>query len=115
MGNFRASVCRIGSIYCSHSLYFQNYDATLFVPGGSFDYYKNAENWKNFNLITEGVCGVEGIATDGSNVVAIGGAIEVSGTDGERVEVYSGMETKISVAKGIYIVHFAGTVHKMIL
>ena len=114
-GNFRASVYRTGSIYGSHAFYYQNYDATLFVHGGSFDYYKNVENWKNFNLITEGVCGVESIATDGINVVAIGGAIEVSGADGERVEVYSGMETSISVAKGIYIVHFASTVHKMIL
>ena len=49
-------------------------------------------------------------------VVAKGGAIEVSGAEGERVEVcslsghcvYSGMETSIPVEKGIYIVRVAG-------
>ena len=50
-------------------------------------------------------------------------AIEVSGAEGEPVEVYSlsgqcvysGMETSIPVEKSIYVVRVAGTVHKVIL
>ena len=102
-------------------------NGTLYIPNGSLNSYEAVDPWRNFFNIKETDQfpdgGVDGIEADGINVVAKDGTIEVRGADGERVEVYSlsgqcvysGMETRISVAKGIYIVHFAGTVHKMIL
>lgn len=100
---------------------------TLYIPNGSIGAYKAVEPWGNFaNVIETGVFpdgGVEGIESIGINVAVKGGAIEVRGAEGERIEVYSlsgqcgygGMETTIPVAEGIYIVRVAGTVHKVIL
>ena len=100
---------------------------TLYIPNGSIGAYKAVEPWGNFaNVIETGVFpdgGVEGIESIGINVAVKGGAIEVSGAEGERIEVYSlsgqcvysGMEASVPVKKGIYIVRVAGTVHKVIL
>lgn len=138
IGEDAFSLCDVlTSVYCSatvpptaQSLVFEdatNQGGILYVPMESVSAYKNVAPWNSFvNIVgldfdPEGI--VEGIGADGIKVAVQSGAIEVSGAEGERVEiynlsgqcVYSGMETTIPVAKGIYIVRVAGTVHKVIL
>ena len=100
---------------------------TLYIPNGSLNSYEAVDPWRNFFNIKETDQfpdgGVEGIEADEIKVVAKGGAIEVSGAEGEQVMVYnlsgqcvySGMETSVSLEKGIYVVRVAGTVHKIIM
>ena len=102
-------------------------NGTLYIPNGSLNSYEAVDPWRNFFNIKETDQfpdgGVEGIEADEIKVVAKGGAIEVSGAEGEQVMVYnlsgqcvySGMETSVSLEKGIYVVRVAGTVHKIIM
>ena len=95
--------------------------ATLTVPVGSLNAYKQAENWKNFASIWES--GVETAVSDGVRVFAAGKTITVSGAKpGTPVEIYNitgqleqrgfGCEFEAAHA-GIYIVRAAGRTFKV--
>ena len=100
--------------------------ATLYVPLGSKDLYKNAEGWNYFTNIVEDdlKTGVESILADDASISVENGNIIVNGVDNAKVEVYStngqcvynGTSTTIPVsAKGIYIVKVNGKSFKVIL
>ena len=66
-------------------------DATLYVPIGTIDKYKDTEGWKDFMHIEEGV--TDGVAQVPANAVLIqnnGGQLTIQGVDdGTQVSVYS--------------------------
>lgn len=93
-----------------------NYDATLYVPQGSLEAYKNANIWKEFNNIvefdptsiedvTEDVPTFEVTAADIQLTTAEGKAVAVYTTSGalvENIDTYAGEE--ITLDKGVYII-----------
>ena len=99
--------------------------ATVYVPKGSLEAYRNANGWKWFDNIVEGdyEAGVDAVPDNGGiAVAATGDGIEVSGADEEAVAevytvsgqlVYRGTERQIPVSKGIYIVRIAGKALKV--
>ena len=99
--------------------------ATVYVPVGSIDAYKAAEEWKEFKNIVEDVSlDVESIAEESVSVTAADGIITVAGAENAAVEVYAitgqllyrGNETAIALpVKGICIVRVNGKAFKVIL
>lgn len=99
--------------------------ATLYVPIGSIEAYKNADGWKNFkNILEKEFSGVESTHDENMNVSVKNGNIVVNGSDNANVEVYStngqcvyrGTATIIPItAKGLYIVKANGKSHKIML
>ena len=99
--------------------------ATVYVPVGSIDAYKAAEEWKEFkNIVEDASLDVESIAEDNVSVTAAGGIITVAGAGNAAVEVYAvtgqllyrGNETAIELpVKGICIVRVNGKAFKVIL
>ena len=99
----------------------------LFVPEGSLEAYKAAEQWKEFFFITgEDLSGVEDVVLEngGVSVTTNRDCIEVIGADNAVITVYntngqivySGTDTVINVpSKGIYIVRVSGQTFKVIL
>ena len=99
--------------------------ATVYVPVGSIDAYKAADEWKNFKNIEEDPSlDVESVAKESVNVTAANGIITVSGAENAAVEVYAitgqllykGSENAIVLPyKGICIVRVNGKAFKVIL
>ena len=69
------------------------YKGILYVPNGSLKVYKETYPWNTFTNIVEFDFSKEGkveeLSTSVIKVTGQGGAIEVSGAEGERVEVNS--------------------------
>ena len=96
----------------------QHDNDTLYVPAGSLEAYKNANEWEDFEIIIElAPTGIESATADGQlSVAATGNGISVSGAKG-AVEVYTvggalltrttatGGRTEIALpARGLYLV-----------
>ena len=105
----------------NHYLY-----ATLNIPYGSLNAYRNNKEWNGFWNIEEkfNVSGLNSAETINVAVTAKDGSIAVNGTDNAVVEVYnlsgqlvySGTDNVINVpSKGIYIVRVSGQTFKVIL
>lgn len=81
----------------------QKYKATLYVPKGSEELYKNAKYWKNFSKIREieenEDNGVEDIITDLQQ-----GIPEVFTLDGKKLDINTEEEIR-GLAPGIYIIN----------
>lgn len=67
------------------------YNASLYVPMGTIDSYKQADGWKNFVYIEEGTpSGVKTLKLDKTSIISNKGQITISGVDnGTDVAVYS--------------------------
>ena len=102
--------------------------ATLYVPYGSLDAYRSANEWSRFVNIKEfDPTGIAGVEVDGGMDVSVeGGNVVVSGAAG-RVAVYSlagalvgtgdgGERTVIAVpGAGVYVVKAGGRVVKVMV
>ena len=98
-------------------------DFTVYVPAGSVDAYKSAEDWRYYNIKAIGDGGVEEIGGGEVSVSVIDGRIVVSGADDDAVvevydlsgrRVYAGVAAEIPLTDGgVYIVKVAGQAFKM--
>lgn len=98
-------------------------DFTVYVPAGSVDAYKSAEDWRYYNIKAIGDGGVEEIGGGEVSVSVIDGRIVVSGADDDAVvevydlsgrRVYAGAAAEIPLTDGgVYIVKVAGQAFKM--
>ena len=98
-------------------------DFTVYVPAGSVDAYKSAEDWRYYNIKAIGDGGVEEIDGGEVSVSVIDGRIVVSGADDDAVVevydlsgrmVYAGVAAEIPLTDGgVYIVKVAGQAFKM--
>lgn len=98
--------------------------ATLFVPKESIQAYKEAREWKRFTKIEPIETGVNSIESENVTIAAVGGKINISGTENPYVEVYNISGAKIYAGntntvepgmKGIYIVRCGSKTAKVIL
>ena len=89
---------------------FSSYDvATLYVPVGAADIYRQHEVWGRFANIVEGATGINGKKVDDINIYVSNGRIIVEGADGERVQVFNMKGQQVPTASyslptGIYMV-----------
>lgn len=100
-----------------------SYTGPVYVPAGSVEVYKSAEDWRYYNIKAIGDGGVEEI--DGGEVLvsAVDGRIVVSGADDDAVvevydlsgrRVYAGAAAEIPLTDGgVYVVKVAGQAFKM--
>ena len=98
-------------------------DFTVYVPAGSVDAYKSAEDWRYYNIKAIGDGGVEEIGGGEVSVSVVDGRIVVSGADDDAVvevydlsgrRVYAGVAAEIPLTDGgVYIVKVAGQAFKM--
>lgn len=98
-------------------------DFTVYVPAGSVDAYKSAEDWRYYNIKAIGDGGVEEIGGGEVSVSVIDGRIVVSGADDDDVvevydlsgrRVYAGVAAEIPLTDGgVYVVKVAGQAFKM--
>ena len=79
------------------------YNATLYVPVGTIDKYKETEGWQDFLFMKEGSGGIDGINnlnTDNILVLSNGSTLEVSGADaGTVINVYDTAGRLVGTAK----------------
>ena len=104
-------------------------NATLYVPDGCVDAYRNVYPWSEFiNIVEKDYSGIADTPGSGLSVKVIDGAIVIEGGDGTAsalvVEVYSaggqciyrGTDTVIGgLPRGVYVVKVGGTVQKVAL
>ena len=104
-------------------------NATLYVPTGTIDAYRNVYPWSEFiNVVEKDYSGIADTPGSGLSVKVIDGAIIIEGGDGTAsapvVEVYSaggvcvyrGTDTVIGgLTHGVYVVRVGDTVHKVAL
>ena len=104
-------------------------DATLYVPTGTIDAYRNVYPWSEFiNIVEKDYSGIADTPGSGLSVKVIDGAIIIEGGDGTAsapvVEVYStgglciyrGTDSSIGgLSHGVYVVKVGGTVQKVAL
>ncbi len=98
-------------------------DFTVYVPAGSVEAYKSAEDWRYYNIKAIGDGGVEEIGSEGVSVSVVDGRIVVSGADDDDVvevydlsgrRVYAGVAAEIPLTDGgVYVVKVAGQAFKM--
>ena len=98
-------------------------DFTVYVPAGSVEAYKSAEDWRYYNIKAIGDGGVEEIDGGEVSVSVVDGRIVVSGADDDAVvevydlsgrRVYAGAAAEIPLTDGgVYIVKVAGQAFKM--
>ena len=92
---------------------FKIFDATLYVPAGTADAYRQHEVWGRFANIVEGdPTGIKALKDDDIKIYARNGRIVVDGADGENVQVFNmnGQEipaTQNLLPNGIYLVKVA--------
>lgn len=99
--------------------------ATLYVPKGSVQAYKEAPEWKRFTKIEEiGSGSVSSIESNELKISADYGMIHISGVETPQVEVYNAAGTKVysgrsnSIqidAKGLYIVKCGKVTAKVLI
>ncbi len=104
-------------------------DATLYVPTGTIDAYRNVYPWSEFiNIVEKDYSGIADTPGSGLSVKVIDGAIIIEGGDGTAsvpvVEVYSaggqcvyrGTDSSIGgMTHGVYVVKVGETVQKVAL
>ena len=100
-----------------------SYTGPVYVPAGSVEAYKSAEDWRYYNIKAIGDGGVEEIDGGEVSVSVIDGRIVVSGADDDAVvevydlsgrRVYAGAAAEIPLTDGgVYIVKVAGQAFKM--
>ena len=88
---------------------FNSYDATIHVPDGTIDSYRQHDIWGQFVHIVDGTStGIEDNDFNDVNIYATGGRIVVEGADGERVQVFNMKGQQVLAAEslpvGIYLV-----------
>ena len=88
---------------------FNSYDATIHVPDGTIDSYRQHDIWGRFTNIVDGTStGIEDNDFNGISIYATGGRIVVEGADGERVQVFNMKGQQVLAAEslpaGIYLV-----------
>jgi hypothetical protein len=88
---------------------FNSYDATIHVPEGTVDSYRQHDIWGQFVHIVDGnSTGIEDNDFKGISIYATGGRIVVEGADGERVQVFNMKGQQVLAAEslpaGIYLV-----------
>lgn len=96
---------------------------TVYVPAGSVEAYKSAEDWRYYNIKAIGDGGVEEIDGGEVSVSVVDGRIVVSGADDDAVvevydlsgrRVYAGAAAEIPLTDGgVYVVKVAGQAFKM--
>jgi hypothetical protein len=68
---------------------FTAYDATVYVPVGTAEVYRQHPIWSRFANIVEGtITGIGGKKVNEVNIYARDGRIVVEGADGERLQVF---------------------------
>ena len=104
-------------------------DATLYVPTGTIDAYRNVYPWSEFiNIVEKDYSGIADTPGSELSIKVIDGAIVIEGGDGTAsapvVEVYSaggvcvyrGTDSVIGgLTHGVYVVKVGDTVHKVAL
>lgn len=100
-----------------------SYTGPVYVPAGSVEAYKSAEDWRYYNIKAIGDGGVEEIGGGEVSVSVIDGRIVVSGADDDAVvevydlsgrRVYAGAAVEIPLTDGgVYVVKVAGQAFKM--
>lgn len=100
-----------------------SYTGPVYVPAGSVEAYKSAEDWRYYNIKAIGDGGVEEIGSEGVSVSVVDGRIVVSGADDDDVvevydlsgrRVYAGVAAEIPLTDGgVYVVKVAGQAFKM--
>ena len=100
-----------------------SYTGPVYVPAGSVEAYKSAEDWRYYNIKAIGDGGVEEIDGGEVSVSVVDGRIVVSGADDDAVvevydlsgrRVYAGAAAEIPLTDGgVYIVKVAGQAFKM--
>ena len=100
-----------------------SYTGPVYVPAGSVEAYKSAEDWRYYNIKAIGDGGVEEIDGGEVSVSVIDGRIVVSGADDDAVvevydlsgrRVYAGVAAEIPLTDGgVYVVKVAGQAFKM--
>lgn len=88
---------------------FNSYTATIHVPAGTADSYRQQEIWGRFTNIVEGTAtGIEDHDLNGINIYARNGRIVVEGTDSASVQVFDMKGQPVPAAEslqaGIYLV-----------
>lgn len=88
---------------------FSTYDATLYVPVGTAEAYRQHEVWGKFSNIVEGTpTSIDASRTKDIKIYARGGRIIVEGADSECVQVFNMKGQQIpateSLSAGIYMV-----------
>ena len=92
---------------------FTSYDATLYVPVGTADAYRQHGTWGLFEKIVEGdPTGIDAAKSNDMKIYVRNGRIVVDGADGENVQVFNmnGQElpaTQKLLHNGIYLVKVA--------
>ena len=100
-----------------------SYTGPVYVPAGSVEAYKSAEDWRYYNIKAIGDGGVEEIDGGEVSVSVVDGRIVVSGADDDDVvevydlsgrRVYAGAAAEIPLTDGgVYVVKVAGQAFKM--
>lgn len=94
----------------AHNNTFKVFDATLYVPVGTADSYRQHEVWGKFANIVEGTpTSIDGNGSGGISIYARNGRIVVEGADGECVQVFDMKGQQVPTASyslptGIYLV-----------
>lgn len=92
----------------------------LFVPAGSEEAYATADQWKEFEIMTDNTS-VESIEENGNNIVVNGNEINVEGDANIAVYsingqlIYAGENISVAVPAGVYIVKVNNSTHKVII
>ena len=99
---------------------FNSYDATIHVPDGTVDSYRQHEIWGQFVHIVDGnSTGIEDNDFNGISIYARNGRIVVEGTDGELVQVFNMKGQQVSAAEslhaGIYLVKVGNRLTRKIM
>lgn len=99
---------------------FNSYDATIHVPEGTVDSYRQHDIWGQFVHIVDGnSTGIEDNDFNDVNIYAAGGRIVVEGADGERVQVFNMKGQQVLAAEslpvGIYLVRVGNRLTRKIM
>lgn len=99
---------------------FNSYDATIHVPEGTVDSYRQHDIWGRFTNIVDGTStGIEDNDFNDVNIYAAGGRIVVEGTNSEPVQVFNMKGQQVLAAEslpvGIYLVRVGNRLTRKIM
>lgn len=118
IGDYAFYVNRLNTIYCLSATpssignnVFRNYDATLYVPSGSINFYRNDPEWGKFKDIREfDASGVEKAAEDDSLLPT-----DYYSLDGVKVATAAPGERPADLPAGVYITRCGSNTAKTII